>query len=523
MKKSFSLFSILLCFLLIFNLFKPQKSEAIIGIDDTIIIGGVAVSTEAIAALVGCSLVVGGVYLSKNTDSEYIEYISKSMMLSGEATKNFAVRVGETGKAFLSWTYDGATKFVDYISDSISEKFMLVPNKYVNLGSNSIYTFTFDDLKKNSGKPIYRVFSFSKSGNYKISFAKGWNFESSDYSNSYTSRIKTKVSYISSQDKCIVYYYIYDYDGNVYSQNNVSVNSYDTSNLVLKTTTIDNVVPEVSNGYPISDNSSILSTDTDQLSTSITSGSTDTYSPAIEIPILPKEIQTDPDNDPEKVEIAYVPGIEFPDQVTGDELLPTIEPGKDPDDIIVVNPDGSITNPDGSKTYPDGTTVYPNGTTISPDGSTTYPDGTVVKPDGTTIHPDGTTTNPDGTTTSPDGSTTNPDGSTINPDLTVPNKHTPTLDFGPMKVVTRKFPFSIPWDVWECFKTFEGDSKPLKYKFDQINYNSGEDSIVIIPEFTIDFSEYPKIVILITLFKYLLLLSFIYMLIRNTRTNFIRG
>ena len=144
--------------------------------------------------------------------------------------------------------------------------------------------------------------------------------------------------------------------------------------------------------------------------------------------------------------------------------------------------------------------------------------------DFTTIEP---TFNPDGSI-SPDGSTnpdssTNPDGSgSSNPnlDLTVPSNDIPKLDFSPLMVATRKFPFCIPWDLYDCVKIFDSEESArsmysFKYKFEEVKFSDTD--IIIIPEFELDFAEIPYIDVLSKVFKYFLYLMFLVFLINKIR------
>lgn len=125
------------------------------------------------------------------------------------------------------------------------------------------------------------------------------------------------------------------------------------------------------------------------------------------------------------------------------------------------------------------------------------------------------------TDTSPEGGT----NTAPNLDLDVPSKDIPKLDFSPLMVATQKFPFCIPWDLWSSYKVFEGNSTPFAYEFKEINLNgtiTGGQSITVLPNFKIDFAEYPSLDVAVQIFKYLQLLLFIVMLILKTR-SLIRG
>lgn len=108
--------------------------------------------------------------------------------------------------------------------------------------------------------------------------------------------------------------------------------------------------------------------------------------------------------------------------------------------------------------------------------------------------------------------------------LNVPDS-VPTLDFSPLQVATEKFPFSIPWTIWDCYKVFDADSQAFDYKFDEIDVNLtsvGMGSMTVIPSFELNFSNYPQVGEGIQVFKYLELIAFIVFLAIKTR-SIIRG
>lgn len=110
------------------------------------------------------------------------------------------------------------------------------------------------------------------------------------------------------------------------------------------------------------------------------------------------------------------------------------------------------------------------------------------------------------------------------PSVDVPNT-VPTLNFNPLMLATRKFPFCIPWDLWDCYKIFEGNSEPFKYEFKQVEVNFafiGCGSVTVLPNFTLNFSDYPQVDTAIQIFKFLELMGFMVFLILKTRT-LIRG
>lgn len=92
---------------------------------------------------------------------------------------------------------------------------------------------------------------------------------------------------------------------------------------------------------------------------------------------------------------------------------------------------------------------------------------------------------------------------------------TSTLDFTPLMIATRKFPFCIPWDMYECVKVFEASEEPLKYEFKEVKYANTD--IIIIPNFVIDFSKISHINILRGVFRFIMYISFVTFLINKIR------
>lgn len=104
-------------FFLIFNCFIPQKANAVVGVDDAIVVGGVTVTTECVAILVGTTLVAGGTYLASNIDSTDIHYIAQGMINAGNSVNDFAIKVANTGQKFLTWTKEGFSNFCSTVQD----------------------------------------------------------------------------------------------------------------------------------------------------------------------------------------------------------------------------------------------------------------------------------------------------------------------------------------------------------------------------------------------------------------------
>ena len=118
MKKIIKRFFILfLCLTLSISFYTRQKVQAVVGVDDALVIGGVTVTTECVAILVGTTLVAGGTYLASNIDSTDIHYISQGMINTGNSVNDFAIKVANTGQKFLTWTKEGFSNFCSTVQD----------------------------------------------------------------------------------------------------------------------------------------------------------------------------------------------------------------------------------------------------------------------------------------------------------------------------------------------------------------------------------------------------------------------
>lgn len=114
MKRFFILF---LCSTLSISFYTRQKVQAVVGVDDALVIGGVTVTTECVAILVGTTLVAGGTYLASNIDSTDIHYIAQGMINTGNSVNDFAIKVANTGQKFLTWTKEGFSNFCSTVQD----------------------------------------------------------------------------------------------------------------------------------------------------------------------------------------------------------------------------------------------------------------------------------------------------------------------------------------------------------------------------------------------------------------------
>lgn len=532
-----SVMSIFLCIFLTFNLFMPRKVKAVAPV-------GAAISSEAILTFVGFACVAGGAYLYENVDSEDVKMIAQELIDTGKVAKDFAVKINSEGKRVLTLTVNGVKDLSYYFKRIINDKLFPHYEKLSYDGSASSESLfcivSFDDMlsfaKRNctviDQLALYRTITFNLYENHPYNVLPYYKFSNGalgsgglfyDYDLKSLS-IYTRYNGETSGKKSYSYIiFKHSYDGEQTQYTVSKISSYEDFRLYISPRDDSTISEDFGSEVGVSlKGDALLSMDSDAIDSVLPSDvDSSTYVPTIELPISPKEIDPNPDNPNEKPKVFYVPSIDFPYETTIEDI-PEIQPNF-PYTIPTIDPSTlEVTNPSDSEEAVDSPNVSyivdpnTNDFTTSDTNETVDP-GTIISPAPDT----GGETGPDtGGETGPDsGDKTDPDSG----DLSVPDGDVPTLDFEPLKVVTRKFPFSIPWDLWDCFKVFEGSSEPLKYTFDEITYNADGTSIIVIPEFTIDFSEYPKIVILVTLFKYLLLLCFIVMLIRNTRTHFIRG
>lgn len=122
MKKIIKRFFILfLCLTLSIASYTKQRANAVALVDDLVVGGGITVSTGAIVALAGTTLVAGGVYLDSTlNDSNVSKYVVSKMIETGNAMNYWGVRTYENGKQFLTWTADGISSFLDFVADTIS-------------------------------------------------------------------------------------------------------------------------------------------------------------------------------------------------------------------------------------------------------------------------------------------------------------------------------------------------------------------------------------------------------------------
>lgn len=116
MNERFKRFVVFLCIFGILTLsLRSQKASAFVdgGVCE---VGAIVITSEMIAIGVGLLLVAGGATIYANTDSTDLKHIADGMIKTGEAAKYIAVEIDNQGKAFLSFTQSG----LQYIADTIN-------------------------------------------------------------------------------------------------------------------------------------------------------------------------------------------------------------------------------------------------------------------------------------------------------------------------------------------------------------------------------------------------------------------
>lgn len=145
--------------LLSFNL-NSKNANAVAFVDDVVIGGGVTVSTGALAALAGSTLVAGGVYLDATlNDGDISKYLVNKMISTGNAMEYWGVKTLESGKQVLVWTQKGVEAFKDALE--ISCELGYVP-------SIDEYNFASTTLTSYAKTPVILCSNVAKSFDYKF-------------------------------------------------------------------------------------------------------------------------------------------------------------------------------------------------------------------------------------------------------------------------------------------------------------------------------------------------------------------
>jgi len=95
----------------------------------------------------------------------------------------------------------------------------------------------------------------------------------------------------------------------------------------------------------------------------------------------------------------------------------------------------------------------------------------------------------------------------------------PTLDFSPLMVATQKFPFCIPWDIYDTVKLLSASAESPKFHLDSIKFGD----IVILPEYDWDLANIPRVADILAISRWFEVICFLFFLYLNSRDKFIRG
>lgn len=300
MKKIIKRFFILfLCLTLSIASYTKQRANAVALVDDLVVGGGITVSTGAIVALAGTTLVAGGVYLDSTlNDSNVSRYVVSKMIDTGNALNYWGSKTLESGKQVLTWTSEGLKEFYDVLSSTIESG---VPYENVSSGTGS------SDV------------SFTKPGSYTVVYT--YDFTYGDYGPQTETKVINNtggisISFTSSS------IHIKDYlSDRVYT----GMSSRGITNLAVSSVVLDgnSVCVDVSDSYR-NFNDSICS---DRVSSTSTSPDNSiSYQPSIGVPL-------NPPLDGGSVG-ALNPSIDFPYGKTWDDLYPDVSIPKDTDTDI---------------------------------------------------------------------------------------------------------------------------------------------------------------------------------------------
>lgn len=104
------------------------------------------------------------------------------------------------------------------------------------------------------------------------------------------------------------------------------------------------------------------------------------------------------------------------------------------------------------------------------------------------------------------------------PDFDTPDfSSSAQLDFKPLMIVTKKFPFSLPWDLALAINSLSSDSVVPSYEFPSIPVDYKGNTIATIPGFTFTLSDLPFNDTLINILRTFEIISFCVFLIIKTR------
>lgn len=294
MKKIIKRFFILfLCLTLSISSFSKQRANAVALVDDLVVGGGITVSTGAIVALAGTTLVAGGVYLDSTlNDSNVSRYVVSKMIDTGNALNYWGSKTLESGKQVLTWTSEGLKEFYDVLSSTIESG---VP---------------YENVSGVSGDTI----DFVKPGTYTIVYT--YDFTFGDYG------LQTETKVMSNTGGISIFSTSNSINVKDYLSNRVYIGlSGGITNLVVSSVLLDgnSVCVDVSESHR-NFNDSIC---TDRVSSTSTSPDNSiSYQPSIGVPLNP----------PLDGSVgALNPSIDFPYGKTWDDLYPDVSIPKDTD------------------------------------------------------------------------------------------------------------------------------------------------------------------------------------------------
>jgi len=172
-KKCKSIILILLIVPMFMLSFNSQRASAFVpAIATPVVIGEVTISTGALVALAGTTLVAGGVFLDKNAnDGTACKYIAQKMVDTGNVAQYVGVSVKDSGEKVLTWTKEGLSFFQSTLTSAKSDG---IPISNSPTDGTFVYPVS-DFLIVTDSESVGSSWTYTKVYSYKITNDKHFN------------------------------------------------------------------------------------------------------------------------------------------------------------------------------------------------------------------------------------------------------------------------------------------------------------------------------------------------------------
>lgn len=451
----------IICFCIVGFLFSPlrfQRANAIAVVDDCIIIGGVLVTTYVVAVCLEKAGAFEGFDINSNYSTDVRDYLSKKIL---------SLSASEIAKYFFTAKDSSGNDYVALTDDGYS---YAVDDVWPDMTQSPIYKIQHSTSKTTSVTTVTKNEPFMKNGLYMVPYFQAFarNYV---YSNFFVKTGDTLRVYVfSSWDSHVV-----DINYTVSSDTLIKISSDSTGNYVYCYYSTDNGVswPKLSDNYAY--NSSAVDNITTYIGYSTSSNT------------------------------VYVPGSQVVSQDT-----PIDKPA---DSVIAVPISGQYSS--------DGTTRIYDGIDGGVANAVTGLKASDLSNTGANTG-EGTDTGANTLTQEAvrDAVRDGIGDSTVG-DLDIPSD-VPRLDFTPLEVATKKFPFCVPFDFANLFVQLNSPAQCPVVSVPSTTVGSTVGLPVTIPEIDFDLSTLPNIDNILNITKFFEYIGFLAFLILKTR-NLIRG